>query len=96
VESSVVETRGRVFVTVWAAHAAGTLVLELLLTFPCAAAQDGQAEKADPFQRVRVPSTKVWLAPPEGFVAATTFTGFQHVESGSSIMINLIPGPSPR
>ncbi len=90
-ESLAVETPRRELVTAQAANAAGALVLGLLLTLPCAAAQDGQVE-TDAFQLVLVPSTKVWLAPPEGFVAATTFTGFQHVESGASIMVSLVPG----
>ena len=40
---------------------------------------------------VRVPGTKCSLIPPDGFVAATTFSGFQQNETGSSIMINEVP-----
>ncbi len=40
-----------------------------------------------------VEGTKLSLVPPEGFVEAANFLGFQHDESGSSIMLLNIPGP---
>ncbi len=39
----------------------------------------------------KVPGTKCSLIPPSGFVAATTFSGFQNLETGASIMINELP-----
>jgi hypothetical protein len=48
----------------------------------------GQATKL-----TKVPGTKCSLIPPAGFVAATTFSGFQHIETGASIMINELPAP---
>lgn len=42
---------------------------------------------------VSIPSTPIRLAPPPGFEPASTFTGFQHVEQGSSILVMTIPGP---
>lgn len=42
---------------------------------------------------VPIPGTKCSMVPPAGFVAGTNFTGFQHVESGSSIMVNELPAP---
>ncbi|WP_285055388.1 hypothetical protein [Pedobacter ginsengisoli] len=41
----------------------------------------------------QVPGTKCSLVPPAGFVPATSFNGFQHNESGSSIMITQMAGP---
>ena len=46
----------------------------------------GQTEKL-----TKVSGTKCSLIPPSGFVAATTFSGFQNAETGASIMINEIP-----
>ena len=43
--------------------------------------------------RMTVSGTKCSMIPPEGFVAASTFSGFQQVASGASIMINEIPAP---
>ncbi len=48
----------------------------------------GQTEKL-----MKVSGTKCSLIPPRGFVAATTFSGFQNVETGASIMINELPAP---
>ncbi len=48
----------------------------------------GQTEKL-----IKVSGTKCSLIPPIGFVAASTFSGFQNTETGSSIMINEIPAP---
>lgn len=48
----------------------------------------GQAEKL-----IKVSGTKCSLIPPTGFVAATSFSGFQNTETGSSIMINELPAP---
>jgi hypothetical protein len=48
----------------------------------------GQTEK-----HIKVLGTKCSLIPPSGFVAATTFSGFQNAETGTSIMINELPAP---
>jgi hypothetical protein len=48
----------------------------------------GQTEK-----HIKVSGTKCSLIPPSGFVAATTFSGFQNAETGASIMINELPAP---
>lgn len=48
----------------------------------------GQTEK-----HIKVSGTKCSLIPPSGFVAATTFSGFQNAETGTSIMINELPAP---
>jgi hypothetical protein len=48
----------------------------------------GQTEKL-----IKVSGTRCSLIPPSGFVAATTFSGFQNVETGTSIMINELPAP---
>jgi len=48
----------------------------------------GQTEKL-----TKVLGTKCSLIPPSGFVAATTFSGFQNAETGASIMINELPAP---
>jgi hypothetical protein len=40
-----------------------------------------------------VAGTKISLIPPKGFVAATSFSGFQNGEEGASIIILEIPGP---
>ena len=48
----------------------------------------GQTEKL-----TKVLGTKCSIIPPSGFVAATTFSGFQNAETGASIMINEIPAP---
>jgi hypothetical protein len=48
----------------------------------------GQAEN-----RTKVSGTKCSLIPPSGFIAATTFSGFQNTETGASIMINELPAP---
>ena len=60
-----------------------TLLLILLFTTQITF---GQVEN-----RMIVSGTKCSLIPPEGFVAASTFSGFQQVASGASIMINEIP-----
>jgi len=48
----------------------------------------GQTEKL-----TKVSGTKCSLIPPSGFVAASTFSGFQNTETGASIMINELPAP---
>ena len=40
----------------------------------------------------KVPGTKCSLIPPPGFVASTSFSGFQNAETGASIMIIELPG----
>jgi hypothetical protein len=42
---------------------------------------------------VAVASTRIRLAPPPGFERASTFTGFQHLERGTSIVVTTLPGP---
>jgi hypothetical protein len=41
---------------------------------------------------VRVSGTQVSLVPPQGFRAATRFSGFENVEAQASIMITELPG----
>jgi hypothetical protein len=48
----------------------------------------GQSDK-----HIRVLGTKCSLIPPDGFVVATGFSGFQNVEKGASIMINELAAP---
>lgn len=40
-----------------------------------------------------IKGTKISLIPPKGFSDATNFQGYQHIETGSSIMVLNIPGP---
>lgn len=47
-----------------------------------------------PAQAVMVPGTRVQLEPPAGFVPSTVFPGFEHVESGASIMVTEVPAPA--
>lgn len=42
---------------------------------------------------IKVPGTKCSLLPPKNFTPASSFSGFQHIQTGSSIMINEIPAP---
>jgi hypothetical protein len=42
---------------------------------------------------VNIAGTKISLIPPKGFTKASNFQGFQQNESGSSIMVVVIPGP---
>lgn len=42
---------------------------------------------------IKVPGTKCSLIPPDGFVIASNFSGFQNNETGTSIMITEIPAP---
>ena len=51
----------------------------------------GQYSIAQTKDLQKVSGTKCSLIPPLGFVASSTFSGFQDNESGSSIMINEIP-----
>ncbi len=44
-------------------------------------------------KHVKIPGTKCSLIPPDGFVPASGFGGFQHPENGSSIMVNELPAP---
>jgi hypothetical protein len=48
----------------------------------------GQTEK-----HIQVAGTKCSLIPPSGFVAATSFSGFQNAAIEATIMINEIPAP---
>ena len=41
----------------------------------------------------QIPGTKFFIVPPTGFVAATSFQGFQQINSGASILVIEIPGP---
>lgn len=60
----------------------------LLLVFFFSQISFSQTEK-----HIKIPGTKCSMIPPEGFVAATNFSGFQDEITGASIMINEIPGP---
>jgi hypothetical protein len=40
-----------------------------------------------------IPGTKISMVPPDSFVLAQKFSGFQHNESGSSIMVTELPAP---
>lgn len=44
-------------------------------------------------KEVQVAGTKIAIEPPSEFTASAQFPGFQHKNSGSSIMITEIPGP---
>lgn len=44
-------------------------------------------------EHVQIAGTDFWMIPPEGFLAAGTFQGFQDDKTGSSIMVIEIPGP---
>lgn len=44
-------------------------------------------------EHTEVEGTKISMAPPNGFVKATNFAGFQQDESGASIMVLDLPGP---
>ena len=41
----------------------------------------------------QIAGTKFFLIPPPGFIAATSFQGYQHMNSGASILVMEIPGP---
>jgi hypothetical protein len=43
---------------------------------------------------VAIPGTKASMVPPTGFVAATSFTGFQQSETGASILVAEIQTPA--
>jgi hypothetical protein len=53
----------------------------------------GQIAFGQTGKHLKVSGTKCSLIPPSGFVAATTFSGFQNAETGASIMINELPAP---
>lgn len=53
----------------------------------------GQIAFGQTKKHIKVSGTKCSLIPPSGFVAATTFSGFQNAETGASIMINELPAP---
>lgn len=48
----------------------------------------GQTEK-----HIKVEGTKCSLIPPDGFEKVNNFSGFQHTETGSSIMVTELPAP---
>jgi len=60
----------------------------LLVFFLIGQLSFGQTDK-----HIRISGTKCSLIPPDGFIAATNFSGFQNAETGASIMINEIPAP---
>jgi len=61
--------------------------IKLLLSFFfLAAIASGQTSR-----HIKVPGTKCSIIPPDGFVPATNFSGFQNAKTGASIMINEIP-----
>ncbi|MEJ7677776.1 MAG: hypothetical protein WKG06_07900 [Segetibacter sp.] len=53
----------------------------------------GQLSFGQTDKHVKVSGTKCSLIPPNGFVAVTSFSGFQNAETGASIMINELPWP---
>jgi hypothetical protein len=57
-----------------------------------APAASGPEPSIDP-QAVWIPGMHVALVPPVGFVAATSFPGFQDDATGSSIVVAELPGP---
>jgi len=61
------------------------LSLALLASLPVLPASAGE--------RVRAKGTTVRMEPPEGFVPADRFTGFQREDAQSSIQVNVVPGP---
>ena len=63
-------------------------VLSLNLTF---AQKEINNTKTDKHKQVS--GTKFFLVPPTGFIVATTFQGFQQMNSGASILIMEVPGP---
>ncbi|TDO28131.1 hypothetical protein [Sediminibacterium goheungense] len=60
----------------------------LLVFLLCAQVAFGQTAK-----HIKIPATKCSIIPPDGFVAATAFSGFQSAATGASIMVNELPGP---
>ncbi len=60
-------------------------LLALLASLPVLPAGAGE--------RVRAKGTTVRIEPPEGFVAAERFTGFQREDAQSSIQVYVVPGP---
>jgi hypothetical protein len=53
----------------------------------------GQLSFGQTAKHVKIAGTKCSLVPPVGFVAATSFSGFQEAETGASIMITQLPAP---
>lgn len=53
----------------------------------------GQIVFGQTTQHIKIPGTKCSMIPPDGFVAATSFSGFQNAATGASIMVNELPGP---
>ena len=51
------------------------------------------AEPDVPREAVRVKGTSVRLTPPEGFVTAERYPGFQNEELRASIQVTVLPGP---
>ena len=64
-----------------------TSLLTLVLVLSCLGTSELHA------QSIRVEGTKASLTPPKEFVKAKLFTGFQHSESGSSIVVTEIQAP---
>jgi hypothetical protein len=65
----------------------------LLLAFFATLAVCGHAMSAASQAAVQVPGTQVSVAVPDGFESAKLFPGFQHGDTGSSIMITEMPAP---
>jgi hypothetical protein len=61
-----------------------------LLIFYLFAVSAGFAQSA---RHAKVAGTKCSLIPPEGFVPASNFSGFQNAENGASIMVSELPAP---
>lgn len=67
----------------------------IIVFFVCiclsATGQDSIQNSTTP-EHQQIAGTKVQLIPPDGFTIASNFKGFQHNESGSSIMVVEMPG----
>ena len=63
----------------------------LALTFGVLAGVSAEPDAGG--KAVRVKGTSVRLVPPQGFVTAERFPGFQNEELGASIQVSVLPGP---
>jgi len=72
-----------------------TTIMFWILTISCSGHENDQKVISNTLtdQHVSVAGTKVSMILPEGFEKAENFNGFQHIETGSSIIIVEMPGP---
>jgi hypothetical protein len=68
----------------------GLLLVIAATLFACGHATASESENT---ARVRVPGTRVSVVVPSGFEPAGLFSGFQQVDTGSSVMITEMPAP---